>query len=157
MTRKFLGSFGHLSSAVVCAASSFSMSVVDPRPILLELDYEVLKQYKGGSSQMVVAEIDYTEPIFKKSKPTKQSIHFNVEDKLENRAPREIARPRLPLIKSRIARLGEFIDTDAVSFICYLPIWRIELLLIELGTLADTQTCPVARTWARIDKLCDRR
>ncbi|KAE8158559.1 hypothetical protein BDV40DRAFT_291663 [Aspergillus tamarii] len=105
------GSFGHLSSAVVCASSSFSMSVTDPRPFLQGLDHEIFELYRSRSSEKMVAEINYAEPSFTNSEPTEQSILVNVKD-----LPlQECDNPGLPVIKSQTVRLGDFVDTDALA------------------------------------------
>ncbi|KAL2802454.1 hypothetical protein BJX63DRAFT_426062 [Aspergillus granulosus] len=96
------GSFGHLSSAVVCAASSFSMSVTDPRPFLQELDEELLKRCNTSRMKRTNADVVYTEPALQRPEPPKQ-------------IPRSMPRAEFSVIKSRIARLGDFIDTDALA------------------------------------------
>lgn len=110
----FLGSFGHLSSAVVCAASSFGMSIVDPRPFLQEIDDEFFGQYRGDKPK-TVSKIRYSEPTITMSAPGKQEASVNTPVKPEAFVSPSIPSPQLPIVKSRIARLGEFINTDAVS------------------------------------------
>lgn len=101
----------------------------------------------------MVAVIHYAEPSFTNSEPTEQSILVNVKDM----PLQECDNPGLPVIKSQTVRLGDFVDTDAVSFTHYLPTCRFELLHIEIRTIADMEASCVARAWASIDKLCDRR
>ncbi|KAE8361504.1 hypothetical protein BDV27DRAFT_147772 [Aspergillus caelatus] len=71
------GLFGHLSSAVVCASSSFSMS-----------------------------------PTITNLKSTQQSILVNIKDRLLQKI---VGPGLLPVIKSHIVRLEDFVDTDALT------------------------------------------
>ncbi|KAJ5782463.1 hypothetical protein N7457_004237 [Penicillium paradoxum] len=108
------GSFGHLSSAVVCAASSFGMSVVDPRPFLKAIDYEFLEKYMGAKPQMI-AEIQYAEPTILTAEMHKENTSLDASAKADIQFSQTLSNHALPHIKSRIVRLGEFIDTDALA------------------------------------------
>jgi hypothetical protein len=92
------------------------MSVVDPRPFLQEIDHEFLEKYKGETSKMIT-EIQYAEPTFPGPGSSEQKVPLNATAKAENQLSRDIPSLQLPLVKSRIVRLGEFIDTDAVSIV----------------------------------------
>ncbi|KAL4874970.1 hypothetical protein BJY04DRAFT_233131 [Aspergillus karnatakaensis] len=107
------GSFGHLSSAVVCAASSFTMRVTDPRPFLEDIDQDHFLDYKarGLRSTCITSEVPYVEPRFPSPPSACQTPSVNGE----GQPPQAISRPELPVIKSKIARLGSFIDTDALA------------------------------------------
>ncbi|KAJ5131574.1 uncharacterized protein N7515_007613 [Penicillium bovifimosum] len=109
------GSLGHLSSAVVCAASSFCMSVTDPRPFMQDLDYEFLQIYKDRSSNALLSDVSYMEPTFPILHKSKQSVASLMGHELKDPAPEDTPRPALPVINSKIVRLGGFIDTDALA------------------------------------------
>lgn len=97
------------------------MSVVDPRPFLKEIDYEFFEQYKAGTLQ-TFPEIQYTEPTLSALGLSNQKIPLNDDAKNENKLSLGINAHQLPNIKSKIARLGDFIDTDAVRKILTLSI-----------------------------------
>ncbi|KAF7196888.1 putative aconitate hydratase [Pseudocercospora fuligena] len=106
------GSFGHLSSAVVCAASAFTMTITDPAPFLAELDQAFLVKYKGFDGGELAA-LDYCEPT-----PFQDSIEAHeATDPPANTV--EAQRPDVsrsaPSINSKVITLGDFIDTDALS------------------------------------------
>lgn len=87
------------------------MSVVDPRPFLEEIDHEFLDQYQGQTSKMI-PKVQYTEPTFPAPAPRTQTAMVR-----PGKQSLDMPSPYLPHIKSRIVRLGAFIDTDAVSIL----------------------------------------
>jgi hypothetical protein len=101
------------------------MSVTDPGPFLQDLDYELLERYETRSSHPSVTDVPYMEPIISRSELSQQSFASHMEDKSEDQAPQDTPRPGLPVINSKIVRLGEFIDTDAVRYILHYPIPRL--------------------------------
>src|SRR5262249_3438943 len=55
------GAFGHVTSAIVCAASSFSMSITSPAEFLKDLGLEFFKRYRPLPDKSLEP-IDYVEP-----------------------------------------------------------------------------------------------
>lgn len=107
------GSFGNITSAATVAASSFSMSVTDPAPLLAEIDVEFFKKYTQRVEEATNTKMMYVEPHVgpvevSAARPslTQQTSDQKLEDE-ESDAP--------ALIKSKVVTLGDFIDTDAVS------------------------------------------
>lgn len=112
-----IGSFGNISSAAVVAASSFSMSLVDPSPFLEKFNkslYEALTR-KDTMSRQADDAVTYIEPRIPKPQPNQQSLKTNAP--LHETTPGD----NEWIISSEIQTLGDFIDTDAVS-ISYLLI-----------------------------------
>ncbi len=106
------GSFGSVTTAVVCAASSFGMTITDPASFISKLDVAFLDAYKGGSQASRLA-LTYVEPNLKSSKNFRSSQSGVVS--LPGSAKKEIENPKeLGLIKSKVVTLGDLIDTDAV-------------------------------------------
>jgi len=105
-----IGSFGNLSSAAVVAASSFSMSLVDPSPFLEKVNkifYGALVRKDAVSKQTDA--VVYVEPRMPKNYSIQPSL------KPEARTNREMSGNDKWIITSRIQTLGDSIDTDAVS------------------------------------------
>lgn len=101
------GAFGHITSAIVCAASSFSMSITSPAGFLKELDSGFFQQYRQLPS-FDLAPIDYSEPDLLSNLTFKSPQ----EKKLENG---EAEPPKqLEKISSKVIVLPDFVDTDAV-------------------------------------------
>ncbi|KXT07952.1 hypothetical protein AC579_3912 [Pseudocercospora musae] len=106
------GSFGHLSSAVVCAASAFSMTITDPAPFLAELDQAFFARYKGfGDGEL--AAVDYSEPTPFQDATEAQEAPDCPTTTVDTQGPYE-SQP-ISVIKSKVVTLGDFIDTDALS------------------------------------------
>lgn len=109
------GSFGHLSSAVVCAASSFSMTVTDPAPLLDKLDYGFYDAYRGFSpsrSRSVPRCIEYMEPNLERH------VHQSGASTLSSAysLPAGVTEKKsLGVVRSKVITLGDFIDTDALA------------------------------------------
>lgn len=109
------GSFGHLSSAVVCAALSFSMTVINPASLLENLDYDFYDAYRGFSSskpRSVPKPVEYMEPNLerqdhKSRTSTPLSAYGLSTDEAKKRS--------LGVVRSRVITLGDFIDTDALA------------------------------------------
>ena len=105
------GSIGHVTSAVVCAASAFSMTVTSPQELLRDIDEHFLEAYRGEVDTSTPFE-DYVEPDLVPSCP--KSVMGGAKGSHPVEAARGPAPERLGLIQSRVARLGDFVDTDAV-------------------------------------------
>ncbi|CAM1505960.1 Fc.00g115970.m01.CDS01 [Cosmosporella sp. VM-42] len=107
------GSFANLASAITVAASSFSMTVTDPSPLLKEIDLEIWGRYedvvgrKSGreksNEDLVVPE--YLEPNFT------HTVGRKIADSAVKRKEVKKKEP----IQSRVVTLGDFIDTDALA------------------------------------------
>jgi 3-isopropylmalate dehydratase small subunit len=122
------GSLANLGSAATVAASSFSMTISDPRPLLEAidpaylldcLDYQPLVK-EGPETEAKQQSISYSEPYCIDSEKQEQVASQSPpdpEDKtMEDGGDAPIAagdgRDR---IDGRVLPLGDFIDTDAVS------------------------------------------
>ncbi|KIW24169.1 uncharacterized protein PV07_09899 [Cladophialophora immunda] len=109
------GAFGHVTSAMVCAASSFSMSITSPADFLSELDMDFFKRYRP-LPEVDMVPIEYVEPDLSSSSagPTNSSSATTTTLPLlpdaEDQPPR-----KLDKITSKVVTLGDFIDTDALA------------------------------------------
>jgi hypothetical protein len=114
-----------LASAATVAASSFDMKITDPRELLDAIDLDQLQKFLGyqplGPDSTIPQEsLQYVEPFgadtdeqqtvagdhASHEQAPQQNVETTSEDVKE--APGEV-------IKGRALRLGDFIDTDAVS------------------------------------------
>ena len=106
-----IGSFGNVTSAIVCAASSFSLSVTDPAPFLKDMDVEFFRMYKNAPAQSSHSPmaVKYVEP--RTGAQTHLARPATVLD-----AKEAFVEPSSDSgkIESRIVVLEDFIDTDAV-------------------------------------------
>jgi homoaconitase/3-isopropylmalate dehydratase large subunit/3-isopropylmalate dehydratase small subunit len=111
--RMGVGSFGHLSSAMVCAASSFSMSITGLEEFLDGIDVEFFRHYKGEKSTDLGA-VQYVEP-----KPFMDAAAEieNIPSTDASTIKDDTSMDETPqsTIKSKIVTLGDFIDTDALA------------------------------------------
>ncbi|OAL40034.1 hypothetical protein AYO20_00452 [Fonsecaea nubica] len=108
------GAFGHVTSAMVCAASSFSMSITSPADFLKDLDTDFFKRYRPLSDVDMVP-VEYVEPDLGRSSTaakTNNTITATIDpaSNAEDEPPR-----KLDKISSKIVTLGDFIDTDALA------------------------------------------
>lgn len=114
-----IGSFGNICSAATVAASSFSMSLTDPRPFLAEIDpqsYSTLlkrcqkpqKPKQAGTPPEESPKVQYVEPNIAHGTPNKD---FSGTATLSETAE---SSPMLAVVKGKAYALGDFIDTDAV-------------------------------------------
>ncbi|KAJ9609219.1 hypothetical protein H2200_006991 [Cladophialophora chaetospira] len=105
------GAFGHVTSAIVCAASSFDMSITSPAEFLKDLDVEFFKQYRA-LPDMDLIPVEYVEPDLsstpEKPKPGPARV-------LETGEPDDKPVKQLSNITSKVVTLGDFIDTDALA------------------------------------------
>lgn len=111
------GSFANLASATTVAASSFSMTIADPSPLLKRIDVAVWAEYKkltnaqrrgGKPGGEELAMPKYLEPAYE------HAVARNVVVAHGNAALSNPSQARQP-IRSRVVTLGDFIDTDAVG------------------------------------------
>ncbi|BCR90990.1 aconitase family protein [Aspergillus chevalieri] len=104
------GSFGNISSAAVVAASSFSMSLVDPSPFLEKVNRSIYKALtrKDTMSRQTDAVL-YVEPSILQQSPSQQSVKTDLP--MHDTIPGS----NEWMITSRVQALGDFIDTDALA------------------------------------------
>ena len=121
----FLGSLAYLGSAATVAASSFSMRICDPRPLLEAMDMRYLENcvryspFDVGDPQPHAA-LRYDEPYG-------EALTEDVENSSRLRTRGDASRESQAsgdsdgksLISGKVLRLGDFIDTDAVSQLCW--------------------------------------
>lgn len=117
LTQNWLGAVNHICSAATVAASSFSMTLTDPCHLLQDIPETTYKHYialckrqRRDSDLQAPAlyQFDYVEPglLPETQRPVPSTTSTNID-----------ASPGL--IQSRAYRLGDYVDTDAVS--CYAP------------------------------------
>ncbi|KAK5735061.1 hypothetical protein LTR17_008397 [Elasticomyces elasticus] len=108
------GAIGSVSTAVTVAASSFSMTITDPSPLLDSLDYGRLHSLLVTPRQNI-AEVKYVEPpaaVTPSGKAPSGSTnqeHGVEEPELQRKAVKR------PLIEGKVQTLSDFIDTDALA------------------------------------------
>ncbi|PCG89472.1 Aconitase/3-isopropylmalate dehydratase large subunit, alpha/beta/alpha, subdomain 1/3 [Penicillium occitanis (nom. inval.)] len=124
-----VGSFAYLASAATVAASSFEMKVRDPHDLISEVDLErfnSLKELKTNTSlndpESLTMSLNYVEPNGSGNPISNDSSSFQARDVTDspgiNRNKPE--RPFNPaaeddVLKGKIQRLGDYIDTDALA------------------------------------------
>jgi hypothetical protein len=115
-----VGSIGNIASAATVAASSFSMTLTDPRQFLAKVnpdDYTALLKSCHTRRRTAYARdilenslpLTYVEPYLahKKREPETRPIDSS-ENELE-------ASPTTVVVKGKAYVLGDFVDTDAVN------------------------------------------
>lgn len=107
-----IGAFGHVTSAVVCAASSFSMSITDPTSLLEELDVEFFRMYKDPPTTHSSI-FKYVEPQVGLPVVVRPPEVTQIVDDMKSEGPLTSGK-----IESKIVVLEDFIDTDAVRNLC---------------------------------------
>lgn len=100
------GAFGHVTTAMVCAASSFGMQITDPRSLLDDMDIEFFKTYRGDAEK-VYKPVTYFEPGVRAQSATKRKSNKTDSGVTSQDGSNQI--------QSKIITLGDFIDTDALS------------------------------------------
>src|SRR5690349_13631209 len=118
------GSLAHLGSAATVAASAVGMKIADPRPLLAKVDEARFRRILGERKPRRTPEIRVVEPQLPPS--------------LAGAAPssareaRAADRQRASVLRSRIQRFGDNVDTDAIipGQFCHLT------SLAELGAKA---------------------
>jgi hypothetical protein len=102
------GAIGHITAAIVVAALSFSMMVTDPGSFLAEMDVEFYQRYKN-SFEEALKPVTFVEPHVGTLAPSVKKDIGKSSEPMEELTP-------LGKIRSKTVVLGDFIDTDAVSF-----------------------------------------
>lgn len=116
-----LGAIGSLASAATVAASSFDMAVASPQELIDLIPDERWSGVKGRGSLPTDAleEPQWVEPPGRDSlaRVDETSEHAPVEVVSNSSIEADAAPTKNALrrIKSKVYRLGDFVDTDAVS------------------------------------------
>lgn len=110
-----IGALGNITSATVVAASSFSMTLTDPRPLLQEIDSASYKSFLPHHDQGDLPAPDYVEPSLGPRNGNIKTDKPKSEQSAEPPKP-DLAATGDGCIKSKVIRLGDFVDTDAVSY-----------------------------------------
>ena len=99
------GSLAHLASAATVAASASSMKISDPRPLLARVDQERYRRILGERKQRRTPEVQIVEP---------QPHLGKVASPGSAKEARATDRQRAVVVRSRIQRFGDNVDTDAI-------------------------------------------
>ncbi|KAL4922383.1 hypothetical protein BDW62DRAFT_217273 [Aspergillus aurantiobrunneus] len=109
------GSFGNITCAAAVAASSFTMTVTDPRPLLDRLDkarfVKLVSTWK--TSVRITPEIHEPEPEAGDCTPAMSSMLDSI--------PREGGMGRSRIVRSKVQRFAENVDTDAIIPAEFMP------------------------------------
>ena len=108
-----LGSFGSITSAVVAAASSFSMTLTDPRPLLEHIEETAFDLYTRRQKHIELPEVKYVEPALGSSEDENMTSREDNAGHLGLASVTEAINS--DIIQSKVITLGDFVDTDAVS------------------------------------------
>lgn len=113
----WIGAIGNLAAAITVAASSFSMTITDPLPLLRMIDQGIWSKYKTLSARKKKGDLSaglstpvYMQPDFRQRPASTTETRDSTTSK-----PTCKRQPKQSQIKSRVAMLGDFVDTDAVS------------------------------------------
>ncbi|KIW00367.1 uncharacterized protein PV09_08079 [Verruconis gallopava] len=107
------GSFGSLASAVTVAASSFEMKIADPSSLLDDIDQDRLQKSLVTAPEEK-ALVPWVEPpeapsaSGASSAPSQEEVHPEADVKVQ-------AQKKSRTIRGKVQRLGDYIDTDALS------------------------------------------
>ena len=83
------------------------MQVTDPRPFLEKVDVDFFEKHRGFKAKSALTSVAYVEPCFPIAHKPSNGDNGAQDGAVENAA--------LKAIKSRVVRLGDSVDTDAVS------------------------------------------
>jgi hypothetical protein len=108
------GSIGHITSAAAVAASSFDMKITNPNQYLESIDIQRLRQLLSKSDsaeEEPKPNVTYVEPAEAQAEQAEQppSANNNAQGTTDAQTPVNEE------ISGKIQRLGDFVDTDAVS------------------------------------------
>src|SRR5205085_2064745 len=104
------GSLAHLATAATVAASAPSMKITDPRPLLAKVDQDRYRRILRERKPRVTPEVRIVEPQI--ALPASGSgVAANAQAASKPEAAR---RKPEALIRSRIQRFGDSVDTDAI-------------------------------------------
>ena len=99
------GSLAHLSSAATVAASAASMKITDPRPLLARVDRDKFRRILGERKMRRTPEVQTVEP--------NPSVGVAAAPG-SAREGRAADKQRSVVLRSRIQRFGDNVDTDAI-------------------------------------------
>jgi aconitate hydratase/homoaconitate hydratase len=100
------GSLAHLSSAATVAASAASMKISDPRPLLAKVDQDRFRRILGERKPRRTPEVQIVEPSL--------STGGSGQPAASAREARAADKQRAAVVRSRIQRFGDNVDTDAI-------------------------------------------
>ena len=106
------GSLAHLASAATVAASAAEMKVTDPRPLLAAIDQDRFRRILGERKARRTPEVQVVEP-----KPHLAPAGATARPARSGKAARAAARENTAaarVVKARIQRFGDNVDTDAI-------------------------------------------
>jgi hypothetical protein len=101
------------------AASSFDMEITDPRDLLKQIDLDRVRQIQGLKQKVSATRPRssgspvYVEPAPVEDPPAKPSVIPKVDEQIK--IEDSIVPTNTAIRRGKIQRLGDFIDTDAVS------------------------------------------
>jgi len=100
------GSLAYLASAATVAAAASRMAIADPRPLLAKIDQDRYRRILGERKQRRPPEVSAVEP----------NVHLAPAGATAGSAREQRAKDkqRAAVIRSRIQRFGDNIDTDAI-------------------------------------------
>ncbi|OJJ64186.1 hypothetical protein ASPSYDRAFT_139400 [Aspergillus sydowii CBS 593.65] len=110
------GSFGNITCAAAVAASSFTMEVADPKSLLDRLDKKrlakMISSWKASSSVRITPEIHEPEPEIGDCSEAVSSM-------LDGTRERPMQKSRI--VRSKVQRFAENVDTDAIIPAEFMP------------------------------------
>ncbi|KAI7764302.1 hypothetical protein LZL87_013642 [Fusarium oxysporum] len=108
------GSYGNITCAAAVAASSFDMVVTDPKFLLDQLDPAKLQRLvSGGRSKGPQPELQISEPT--------PEVSSNNVPMLFDSPDSDTGRTTSRVIRSKVQRFGENVDTDAIIPAEFMP------------------------------------
>ena len=107
-----VGAIGSITSAVTVAASSFTMTITDPKPLLDDIDMHRLQEILGTHVE-VKAPLQYVEPASNDIRPSSTSATPLQQTDPPPYSPEAAITNKI--ICGRVKTLGDFIDTDALA------------------------------------------
>ena len=99
------GSLAHLASAATVAASAGAMKVTDPRPLLAKVDQEKFRRILGERKPRRAPEVRVVEP---------EARVGNAAAATNAKEARAADKQHAAVVKSRVQRFGDNVDTDAI-------------------------------------------
>jgi hypothetical protein len=113
------GSIGNLGSAATVAASSFTMTLTDPHPLLNAINLDRWNALRGSSTSLTALSsksgLTYVEPSGSSLSHSREPKERPIESVQLTQASQNSSSSGDNVLKGKIQRLGDFIDTDAVS------------------------------------------
>ena len=116
-----LGSIGSIASAATVAASSFTMKITSPNALLQQLDFRRFKDVlscKSNVKENITDEANkglvYVEPAAVEDRLEDHSSQSSLGETITEKTAIKV---KTLVRRGKIQRLGDFIDTDAVSLL----------------------------------------